>query len=137
MKINKKAFFEYNLIEKYKAGIVLFGKEVKYIRHNKFNIYNSFCKIINQNIYLINFKINKLKRRNIKLLLKKKEIIKIYQKIKNTNYTIIPIKIFFSRSGFAKINIYISSKKKKNEKIKISKKKEKQINEKRLKKYYL
>ncbi|WGH24931.1 MAG: SsrA-binding protein [Candidatus Shikimatogenerans bostrichidophilus] len=134
--INKKAFYYYNLIKKKNAGLVLKGKEIKLIRQNKCNISNSYCKIYKNNIYLLNFKIHNNKIRKIKLLLSKKEILKIYNKIINSNYTIIPTKIFYSDSGFAKLEIYLSKKKKKYEVNKISKKKEKEINKKRIKQYY-
>ncbi|MDH3004708.1 MAG: SsrA-binding protein [Candidatus Shikimatogenerans sp. JK-2022] len=136
--INKKAYYDYFLIKKFNAGLILLGKEIKYIRKNIFNIYNSYCKLNynNNRIYMYEFKINKIKKRKIQLLLSKKEIREIYQKIKNNNFTIIPTKIFYSNSGFAKVEIYIAQKKKKHQKIKISKKKEKLINEKKMKKYY-
>ncbi|WGH25295.1 MAG: SsrA-binding protein [Candidatus Shikimatogenerans bostrichidophilus] len=134
--INKKAYYDYNLIRKYNAGMVLLGKEIKLIRQNKCNIYKAYCKIINYNIFLFNFKIHKRNLRKIKLLLSKKEINNIYQNITNKNYTIIPTKIFYSKSGFAKIEIFLSNRKKKYDKIKVSKKKEKEINKKKIKKYY-
>ncbi|MDH3005123.1 MAG: SsrA-binding protein, partial [Candidatus Shikimatogenerans sp. JK-2022] len=133
---NKKAYYNYNLIRKFNAGMILLGKEIKLIRQKKCNIYKAYCKSYNNNIYLLNFKIHKINLREIKLLLYKEEINKINQQLKNNNYTIIPTKIFISKSGFAKVEIYLSISKKKYEKKRISKKKEKEINEKRLKKYY-
>ncbi|WGH27054.1 MAG: SsrA-binding protein [Candidatus Shikimatogenerans bostrichidophilus] len=131
--INKKAYFDYFLIDKYEAGMVLLGKEIKLIRNNKFNIYKSYCKIYNNEIFIYNINIKKKKKRKIKLLLLKKEILKINQKIKNNNnLTIIPTKIFFSKSGYAKIEIFLSKKKKIYDKKKIIKKKE----EKKINKYF-
>ncbi|MDH3004283.1 MAG: SsrA-binding protein [Candidatus Shikimatogenerans sp. JK-2022] len=132
--INKKANYYYNLVKKYNAGMVLYGKEIKLIRSNKCNILNAYCKILNNNIFLLNFKIHNLNNRNIKLLLSKKEILKIYNYIINKNYIIIPTKLFYSLSGFAKIEIYLSRRKKNNELI--NKKKEKELNKKRIKQYY-
>lgn len=134
--INKKAKYNYFLIEKFNAGMVLLGKEIKFIRHNKFNINKSYCKINKLDVILLNFKIYNLKTRNIKLLLSKKELNKIKNKILIHNYAIIPYKVFFSNSGFAKIIIYLSKIKKKYDKTKLSKKKEKEIYKKEFKKYY-
>ncbi|WGH27566.1 MAG: SsrA-binding protein [Candidatus Shikimatogenerans bostrichidophilus] len=129
--INKKAFYDYYLINKFNAGLVLSGKLVKLIRLNKININNTYCKIINNEIFILNFN-----KKKIKLLLTKKEIYKINQKLKfNNNYTIIPTKIFFSINGYVKIEIYISKKKKIYDKKKIFKKKE-EMERKKLKKYY-
>ncbi|WGH25660.1 MAG: SsrA-binding protein [Candidatus Shikimatogenerans bostrichidophilus] len=126
--INKKAYYDYYLIEKFNAGMILFGEEVKLIRQNKFNIYLSYCKIKNNEIYIYNFKIHNKKIRNIKLLLLKKEINKINKKIKNNNLTIIPTKIFYSYSGFIKLEIFISKRKKIYDIKKIIKKKDKKKN---------
>ncbi|WGH26555.1 MAG: SsrA-binding protein [Candidatus Shikimatogenerans bostrichidophilus] len=128
--INKKAFYDYNLIIKFNAGMVLSGKIIKLIRNNKINIIKSYCKILNNEIFIFN-----LYKKKIKLLLSKKEIYKIKLKLKyNNNFTIIPTKIFFS-NGYAKIEIYISKKKKIYDKKKIIKKKE-EIEKKNINKYY-
>ncbi|MDH3004468.1 MAG: SsrA-binding protein [Candidatus Shikimatogenerans sp. JK-2022] len=134
--INKKINYFYNLIKKYNAGLILKGKEVKLIRNKKCNISNSYCKIYKNNIYIYNFKIHNLNLRKIKLLLLKKEILKIYQYVYNKNRTIIPQKIYFSNSGFAKIIIYICIRKKLYDLKKKNKKKEKEQNKKNLKLYY-
>ncbi|BDT61583.1 MAG: hypothetical protein RDO_1110 [Flavobacteriales endosymbiont of Rhyzopertha dominica] len=125
--INKKAYYNYYLLEKYNAGMKLSGKEIKAIRNNKIDIYNSYCYIYNNEIYIYNLKFFNIKNNNkIKLLLFKKEINKIKNKITNNkNLTIIPTKIFISNTGFAKIEIFISKRKKKYNKKEIFKKQEK------------
>ncbi|WOX79084.1 SsrA-binding protein [Candidatus Shikimatogenerans bostrichidophilus] len=134
--INKKAYYEYYLIEKYNAGMVLTGKQIKLIRNNNFELYKSYCKIYNNEIYIINFK-QKLNNKNkkIKLLLTKREINRIKQKLKNNNFTIIPTKIFFSNNGYAKLEIYLSKKKKIYDKRLIIKKREK-LEKDNINKYY-
>lgn len=116
---NRKYKFQYHLIDNYIAGIQLHGSEVKSIRQKKVNISESFCKIKNGELYSINMYIEKYKyaydfdsfspRRDRKLLLTKKELKKISKKlINNPTYTIIPIKIFFNKNGYAKMKISIA-----------------------------
>ncbi|WP_185862341.1 SsrA-binding protein SmpB [Blattabacterium cuenoti] len=119
--LNRKARFQYHFIEHYMAGIQLFGTEVKSIRQNKVNIMDSFCQIKNGELYSINMYIAEYKfgtnwnhsiRRERKLLLKKKELIKIYKKLKNTGLTIIPIELFFNDKGYVKLRIVLAKGKK-------------------------
>lgn len=115
---NKKIKFEYNLLDSYIAGIQLLGVEIKSIRKNKVNISDSFCKIINNEIYIINMNIhcsNVYKynpKRERKLLLKKKEIYKLNKSLKNIGLTIIPYNLFISNNGFAKVKIFLAKGKK-------------------------
>lgn len=118
---NKKANFEYELLDEYTAGIQLLGTEIKSIRQNKANINNSFCQIKNGEIYIINMHIseynsyaykNHLPKRERKLLLKKKEIIKLIKKIKILGLTIIPKKLFINNKGYAKLQIFLAKGKK-------------------------
>ncbi|AEU09422.1 SsrA-binding protein SmpB [Blattabacterium sp. (Cryptocercus punctulatus) str. Cpu] len=119
--LNRKARFQYNFIEEYTAGIQLFGTEVKSIRQNKANITESFCQIKNGELYSINMYISEYKfgttwnhssRRERKLLLTKKELIKIEKKLKVPGLTIIPNKLFFSKTGYVKIQIFLAKGKK-------------------------
>ncbi|AWU39367.1 SsrA-binding protein [Blattabacterium punctulatus CPU2] len=119
--LNRKARFQYNFIEEYTAGIQLFGTEVKSIRQNKANITESFCQIKNGELYSINMYISEYKfgttwnhssRRERKLLLTKKELIKIEKKLKVPGLTIIPNKLFFSEKGYVKIQIFLAKGKK-------------------------
>ncbi|AWU43802.1 SsrA-binding protein [Blattabacterium sp. (Cryptocercus kyebangensis)] len=119
--LNRKAKFQYKLIEEYIAGIQLFGTEVKSIRQNKANITESFCQIKNGELYSINMYISEYKfgttwnhqsRRERKLLLTKKELIKIEKKLKLPGLTIIPTKLFFSEKGYVKVQIFLAKGKK-------------------------
>ena len=102
---NKKAHFDYNLFDKYEAGICLLGTEIKSVRKGQINLKDSYIKITdNLEAYLINCHISPYEFGNIynhdpkrdrKLLLNKKEILKILNKVKQEQYTIVPIQMFF------------------------------------------
>lgn len=121
---NRKAFHDYNIIEKYVAGIVLTGTEIKSIRKNAINLKDSFCKIEDGEIYLYNCHISPYEQGNRfnheaervrKLLLTKKEILKMHTKVKQDNYTIVPLEVFLSH-GFAKVEIGLAKGKKLHDK---------------------
>lgn len=117
---NRKAFHDYNIFEKFVAGIVLTGTEIKSIRNNAINLKDSFCKIDDNELFLYNCHIshydkgnryNHEEKRIRKLLLTKKEILKISQKIKKDGYTVIPLEVFFVH-GLAKVEIGLAKGKK-------------------------
>ncbi len=117
---NRKAFNDYNIFEKFVAGIVLKGTEIKSIRNNAVNLKDSFCKIDDNELFLYNCHIspydkgnryNHEEKRTRKLLLTKKEILKISQKIKKDGYTVIPLELFFVQ-GLAKLEIGLAKGKK-------------------------
>jgi len=117
---NRKAFHDYNIFEKFVAGIVLTGTEIKSIRNNAINLKDSFCKIDEGELFLYNCHIshydngnryNHEEKRTRKLLLTKKEILKISQKIKKDGYTVIPLEVFFVK-GLAKVEIGLAKGKK-------------------------
>ncbi len=122
---NKKINLYYTIIKKYQAGIILYGWEVQAIKKKNININNSYIKINKNNIpYLIGVKISPLqninkknKERKIKILLKKKEIISIKNKIKTKKYTLISLSLIIKKSWY-KIIIGLSKGKKKYEKKK-------------------
>lgn len=101
---NKKAYFEYFIEEKYEAGIVLRGTEIKSIREGRCSIADSYAKITKENeIYLIGFLIQEYKNsgyikhdisRPKKLLLHKREIIRLSKKINQAGYTLIPLSVY-------------------------------------------
>ena len=118
--VNKKAFHDYNIFEKYVAGVVLTGTEIKSVRNNAINLKDSFCRIDEGEIYMYNCHISPYSNGNIhnheqkrtrKLLLTKKEIFKITGKIKKDGYTIVPLEVFITK-GFAKIEIALAKGKK-------------------------
>ena len=117
---NRKAFHDFTIFEKYVAGIVLTGTEIKSIRKNAINLKDSFCKIEDNEIFLYNCHISPYEQgnrynhkadRTRKLLLNKKEILKISNKIKKDGYTVVPLEVFLSH-GFAKVEIGLAKGKK-------------------------
>lgn len=119
--VNKKAFHDFNIIEKYTAGIVLFGTEIKSVRKGAVNLKDSFAKIEDGEVWLYSCHIspyeqgnryNKEPERKRKLLLNKKEILKMTGKIKKEGYTIIPLSMFIGDGGFAKLEIALAKGKK-------------------------
>jgi len=118
---NRKAFHDYNIFDKFIAGMVLTGTEIKSIRKNAINLKDSFCKIDDNEVFLYNCHIspyeqgnryNHKEQRVRKLLLTKKEILKMQSKIKKDGYTIIPLEVFISQKGFAKVEIGLAKGKK-------------------------
>lgn len=118
---NKRASFEYAFLEKYSAGIVLTGTEIKSVREGKVNFTDSFCVIHNEEIFVRNMHISQYTqgsynnvetKRTRKLLLTKKEIKKLATKMKEKGLTIVPIRIFISERGFAKLDIALAKGKK-------------------------
>lgn len=118
---NKKAFFEYHILDKYIAGISLLGTEIKSIRAGKVNINDSFCSFLNEELYIHNMHISEYShgsfynheaKRERKLLLSKKELAKLKVKGQERGYTIIPLRMFISNRGFAKIEIALAQGKK-------------------------
>lgn len=138
---NKKAFHDYSIFEKYTAGIVLTGTEIKSVRKGAINLKDSFAKIENMEVFLYNCHIspyengnryNHEPERTRKLLLNKKEILKMLGKIKQENYTIIPLELFII-NGFAKLEIGLCKGKKLYDKRETLKKKDIQRTIERLK----
>ena len=118
---NKKAYFEYIIHEKYIAGIVLHGTEIKSIRAGKASIVESYCTVQNGEIFVRNMTIaeydygtynNHDPKRDRKLLLNKREIKKIGNKTKESGLTIIPLLLFISPEGYAKLEIALAKGKK-------------------------
>lgn len=105
--LNRKVRFNYFIIEEIECGIELFGSEVKSIRNGNCNIKDSYGVIRNNEVYLINMFIknykeasifNKEETRKRKLLLHKKEIIKLKEKIEKEGYTLVPLKVYFNKN---------------------------------------
>ncbi|HNX42966.1 MAG TPA: SsrA-binding protein SmpB [Bacteroidales bacterium] len=118
---NKKAGFEYYLQEQFTAGLVLTGTEIKSIREGKANLTDSYCTFDNGELFVLNMHISEYKfgsylnhepKRPRKLLLTKKEIRKLQQKLKDKGITIIPVELFVNEDGFAKLTIAIAKGKK-------------------------
>ena len=122
---NRTATFEYFIEDRFDAGMVLTGTEVKALREGKASFNDSYCLMDHGELYIKGLHIspyshgsyaNHAPTRDRKLLLKKKEINKIVQKLKEKGYTIIPLKIYFSERGFAKIQVGLGKGKKLHDK---------------------
>src|SRR3989338_79929 len=130
--VNKKAFFDYQVLEKVEAGINLIGAEVKAIRLGMTDLKGSFVKIIGSEAYLINAKIFPYKyarpedydeRRTRKLLLHKKEIITLKGRTEGSNLTIVPLSIYTTKN-FIKVELGLGKGKKEYQKKEAKKKKD-------------
>ncbi len=117
---NKKARFDYEIIDTYEAGIVLTGTEIKSIREGKAQLRDSYAVIRNGEVFIINMHISHYEQGNIfnhdetrsrKLLLHKKEILKLRDKLEVEGFTLVPIKLYF-KGNKAKILIGVGKGKK-------------------------
>ena len=118
---NKKAFFDYEIIENFYAGIQLAGTEIKSIRGGKAGLVDSYCSFVGTQLYVRNMHIseyelgtcnNHIAKRDSKLLLHKKELTKIQKKAKEGGITIVPLKLFINDRGLAKLEISLAKGKK-------------------------
>jgi SsrA-binding protein len=118
---NKKASFEYFLLQKYEAGIILKGTEIKAIRLGAANLTDAFCYIRSGEVFVKNLFIseysqgsyyNHESRRERKLLLNKGEIKKIERKLSEKGFTLVPLKLYVTERGFAKLEISLAQGKK-------------------------
>ncbi len=120
--VNRKAHYDYEIIDTLEAGIVLFGTEVKSLRSNKVNLTDSYAGLTADNeVFLYQMGIPKYSmanltnhepKRNRKLLLKKREIQKLIGALKKSGYSLIPLKIYFNEKGFVKISLGLGKGKK-------------------------
>jgi len=122
---NRSAYFEYFFDAKYEAGMVLTGTEVKSLRNGQASFADSYCMVHKGEIWLKSLHIAEYSHgtannhdplRERKLLLKKREILKIESKLKEKGYTIIPLRIFFSEKNLAKVEIGLAKGKKLHDK---------------------
>lgn len=123
---NRKAYFDYNIEDTYLAGIVLLGSEVKSIRKKDMSIKEAYCHIENNEMWLKGMHIAEFKEsgkyqnhdpiRDRKLLLNKKEIIKLHEKVTQKGMTIVPISVIINNHGLIKVEIGLASGKKQYDK---------------------
>lgn len=118
---NKRARFEYELIETVVAGIKLAGTEIKSIREGKASIAESFCEFKDNELFVINMTIQEYSHATYfnhspksarKLLLNRRELNKFEKEVRNSGLTIIPLKVFINDRGFAKMEIALARGKK-------------------------
>jgi len=143
---NKKARFEYEILDKYIAGIQLTGTEIKSIRESKARITESFCEfneqgelfVINMFIeeYIYGHSYNHKPKSERKLLLNKNELKKLQKEVQNVGLTIVPLKLFLTDTGWAKLSIALCKGKKNYDKRESIKDRENKINLSRLKKNF-
>lgn len=122
---NRRATYEFHLLETFVAGIVLTGTEVKAIREGKANLGDAFCFFKDNELYVKNLNISEYSRGNInnhdplrirKLLLTKRELRRLSTKIKERGLTIVPVRIFFNEKGYCKMEIALAKGKKTHDK---------------------
>ncbi|MBR3857782.1 MAG: SsrA-binding protein SmpB [Bacteroidaceae bacterium] len=130
---NKRAEFDYLLMDKYTAGLVLTGTEIKSIRKGKASLVDTYCYVIQGEVWVKNMYIaqyeqgsynNHMERRDRKLLLNRKEIRKIQQTVKSPGFSIVPTLLFVDEKGLAKLDIHIARGKKEYDKRETLKEKE-------------
>jgi len=120
--LNKKAFHDYIIEDIFEVGIVLHGSEIKAIRAGRMNFKESFVRIIKNEVFILNMNISFLdtthvtyrpeEQRDRKLLLHRKQINKLYEKVSKDGYTIVATKMYFNDKNFLKVNIGIAKGKK-------------------------
>jgi len=122
---NKRATFDYELVDTFTAGIVLTGTEIKSIRMGKASLVDTFCYFARQELWVKNMHIaeyfygsynNHVARRDRKLLLNKKELKKLERATKETGFTIIPVRMFINEKGLAKVVVALAKGKKQYDK---------------------
>lgn len=118
---NRRATFDYEITDTYTAGIVLTGTEIKSIRQNKASLVDTYCLIENGEVWVKNMYIaeyfygtynNHVERRDRKLLLNKKEIIKLGRSGAEAGFTIVPLRLFINEKGLAKLVVGVARGKK-------------------------
>jgi SsrA-binding protein len=118
---NKQASFNYHFVENFVAGIVLFGTEIKSIRQGKVNLQDAYCTFVGKELVVLNMHIspyektahyNHEAKRERKLLLKKKELQRLFKKGEEKGLTIVPVRLFINDKGLAKVEIALAQGKK-------------------------
>ncbi len=123
---NKRARFDYEILDKYIAGIQLVGTEIKAIREGKASLADSFCEFNDRGeLFVVNMYINEYShgthynhqpKRERKLLLKKKELKKLKREVEKSGLTIVPLRMFITEKGWAKMEIGLARGRKKYDK---------------------
>jgi SsrA-binding protein len=114
---NRRASFEYILLDEFEAGIVLTGTEIKSLRNGHANINDAFCTFKGDELFVLNMHINEYSygtynnhdpKHDRKLLLNRRELKKMLDKVKEKGFTIVPINLFINEKGKAKLNIALA-----------------------------
>jgi SsrA-binding protein len=142
---NKKAKYDYSLLDKYTCGIVLTGNEIKSIRNSNASLNNSYCEFEADELYVVNMHVDQYKnssepnyepKRRRKLLLNKQELRKIQKQVIDVGITVVATSLFISKKGIAKLNISVAKGKRKFDKRNVIKDRESKISLKRIKKNF-
>lgn len=130
---NKKAFYNYHILDKMEGGLVLIGQEVKALKEGKGSLFGSFVSIKNGEVYLVNCNITPYQPKNLpkgyntqrdrKILLKKEEIKSLIGKTKEKGVTLIPLSIY-TKKNFIKLEFAVAKGKKKHDKREAIKKRD-------------
>ena len=115
---NKKAYHDYEILEKFEAGIILQGAEVKALRAKRANLSDGFCRFIKAELYLMNTHVAHLETTNAnyardsrsprKLLLHKKQLDKLFENVSKDGNTIVPLMLYFNERNLVKVSIAIA-----------------------------
>ena len=142
---NKKAKYDYSLLDKYTCGIVLTGNEIKSIRDSNASLNNSYCEFEADELYVVNMHVDQYKnssepnyepKRRRKLLLNKQELRKIQKQVIDVGITVVATSLFISKKGIAKLNISVAKGKREFDKRNVIKDRESKISLKRIKKNF-
>ncbi len=118
---NRKAGFDYHLLDTFECGIVLMGSEIKSIRNNGATMGEAYCAFVGGDLLVRGMQINPWgtnphyvhePKRDRKLLLHHKELDKLKRKLRDTGMTIVPVRLFIAKNGFAKLEIALAKGKK-------------------------
>ena len=141
---NKKAWHDYEVLDRFTAGLQLKGTEIKSIRMGKASLVDSFCHFVNGELYVKNMQISEYFWGNIfnhdpnrerKLLLNGRELSKLHRAVKEKGLTIITLRLFISDNGYAKLEIALARGQKEYDKRETLKKKDSQRQLERLRKF--
>ena len=142
---NKKAKYDFSLLDKYTCGIVLTGNEIKSIRNSNASLNNSYCEFEGNELYVVNMHVDQYKnssepnyepKRRRKLLLNKQELRKIQKQVIDVGITVVATSLFISKKGIAKLNISVAKGKREFDKRNVIKDRESKISLKRIKKNF-
>ena len=143
--VNKKAWHNFEIEDRFEAGVELLGSEVKSLRTGQADLTGSYARIANGECWLVGTKITQYQQaglmvhdptRKRKLLLHKHEIRKIYTKLEQRGYTLVPLRIYFNQKGLAKVELAMARGKRQYDKRQaITEREQKRDIEKRMKKY--
>ena len=142
---NKRAFFDFEIMDRYDAGIQLCGTEIKSIRESRASLVDAYCYFINNELWTKGMNISEYfygtynrhePRRERKLLLHRKELNKLERKVKETGLTIVPLRLYINEKGLAKLEIALAKGKKQHDKRETLKQKDTSREIDRIKKNY-